>query len=163
MRTHRNFGMTVRSAAILAIGLAFLASAAWAQDRGACVTAQVPETFTLPDGSQRVAGRFTLCTYGLLNPVAALHSLSTFAEGTILVKSKRSSAGEYADHRPVLLFVRPAPGAPLDLVGYVVPFNRKAWKYMLKDPNELRSIESAALGAPPPVGEFVTLLASNGN
>ena len=163
MRTNRSLGVPIRSAAILVIGLALFASAASAQDRGACVTAQVPEAFTLPDGSVHVAGKFTLCVHSALNPVAGLHRLSTDAEGTILVKSKRTPAREYVDRRPVLLFYRPAPGAPLDLVGYVVPFDRKSWKYTLKSPDEIRPFESASLGVPLPAGEFVTLLASNGN
>jgi hypothetical protein len=145
------------------LGLALAASSASAQDRGTCVTAQVPEAFTLPDGSLHVAGKFTLCVHSALNPVAGLHRLSTDAEGTILVKSKRTLAREYADRQPVLLFFRPAPGEPLDLVGYVVPFDRKTWKYTLKSPEEIRPFESASLGAPTPAGEFVTLLALNGN
>jgi len=163
MRTNRSLGLPIRAAATLVVGLALFASAASAQDRGTCVTAQVPEAFTLPDGSLHVAGKFTLCVHGMLNPVAGLHRLSTDAEGTILVKSKRTQAREYADSRPVLLFFRPTPDAPLDLVGYVVPFDRKSWKYTLKSPDEVRPFESASLGAPTPAGEFVTLLALNGN
>ena len=65
--------------------------------------------------------------------------------------------------RARVLFFRTAPGAPLDLVGYVVPFDRKTWKYTLKSPDEIERFMSASLVEPAPTGEFVTLLACNGN
>lgn len=163
MRTYRNLSIPVRYAVILVIGVALFASAVSAQDRGTCVTAWVPEAFALPDGSMRVAGKFTLCVDRALNPVADLHRLSTDAEGAILVVSRRSLAREYSADRAVLRFFRAAPGAPLDLVSYVIPFGGKAWKYTLKKSHEFNPFESASLGAPTPTGEVVTLLASNGN
>jgi hypothetical protein len=161
MRTDSNRIISTPVAAMLVIGLASFASASWAHDQKVCVTTAVPEAFTLPDGSVHAAGKLTLCTHSLLNPVTGLHRVSAEGDGAILVMSRRSVAREYSDDRPALLFVR-APGTPLDLVGYVVPFDSKTWKYTLKSPNGIRSAQSAAIHAPPPAGELVMLLASNG-
>jgi len=163
MRTHHTRTLRTLIATTLVIGgLTALGTAAWAGDQGVCVTANVPEAFTLPDGRLHAAGKLTLCMDRLLNPAVGLHRLSADGDGAALVMSRRSRAGEYADSRPVLVFRR-APGAALDLVGYVMPFDHTSWKYTLKNPDGIGRFQSAARVAAPPEGVYVMVIASNGN
>lgn len=59
MRTNSNRSIPTPVAAMLVIGLASFASASWAHDQKVCVTATVPEAFTLPDGSTHASRRRT--------------------------------------------------------------------------------------------------------
>jgi hypothetical protein len=116
---------------ILAIGVAFCVSTCWAQGHGICVTANVPEAFTLPDGTVHAAGRLVLCSFKTFSPVVGLHRVWTDGEGASLVRIRRTRSAETAESRPVLLFQR-ASGALLDLVGYVLPDGGKSWSYALE-------------------------------
>ena len=127
-RPHRIF--PARLAVILAVGLACCASDSWAQDRGACVTAKVPEAFTLPDGSEHAAGRLTLCALQAFSPVVELHSVSVDGTGIGLAMSRRAVPEAYVNTRSTFLFRR-APDGVLALVGYVVPVGGKAWSYTM--------------------------------
>jgi hypothetical protein len=160
MRGHRNCKNRIPLAVMLAFGFGAFATAAWAQDSGTCVSANVPETFTLPDGSVHAAGRITLCTHQVMNPSVGLHRVWVDGDGASLVMSRRSRPNEFDGDRAVLLFRR-VPGEPLNLVGYVVPFGHKAWSYTLRHTNGNGFDESAALAAARSSGEIVTLVASN--
>ena len=162
MRTHHTrITSTLVSTMLVIGGLVVFGSAARAGDQGVCVTANVPEAFTLPDGRMHAAGRLTLCMDRLLNPAVGLHRLSAEGDGAALVMSRRAPAAEYKDSRPVLVFHR-AAGMTLDLIGYVVPFDRKAWKYTLKSPDSIARFQSTAPAAAPSFGETVMVIASNG-
>jgi hypothetical protein len=120
----------VRLVVILTAGLAACASASWAQDGGACVTARVPEAFTLPDGSVHPAGRLTLCALEAFTPARELHSVSVDGTGVGLAMSRRAVPEAYVDTRPAFLFRR-APDGVIDLVGYVVLVGGKSWSYTM--------------------------------
>ena len=159
MRTLHSLNLAFPLRVTLAIALAACASEALAQDRGRCITAKVPEAFTLPDGTLHAAGRITLCTHLVLNPVAGLHRIWADGDSASLVMSRRSQPKEFKDDRSSLLFRRDPKGT-LDLVGYVVPFNHKAWSYVLRHTGVNGAAEPAALAATRAKGELVTLLAS---
>jgi len=144
---------------MLVAGLGACSAAAWAQDTGACVSAIVPEAFTLPDGSVHAAGRITLCTHEVLSPAVGLHRLSVDGDGTSLAMSQRSRPREFDGARATILFRR-VPGGPLDLVGYVVPFGKKAWSYTLRHSNPHGFAAPMPLAEAHPAGDIVTLLAS---
>ena len=141
MQDRRNRGTPTFLGVVLTIGLAACATSSWAQDRGACVTSNVPEAFTLPDGSVHAAGRLTLCTVLALNPVVGLHRVWPDGDGASLVMSRRALAEATADSQPVLLF-RCLPGEPLDLVGYVLSDGRRSWSYALQPSDRTRSTEA---------------------
>ncbi len=130
MRTARERKTPVHRALVVMMGLPICASAAWAQETGVCVTANVPEAFRLPDGSEHAAGRLTLCPLEALNPATELHSVSVDGAGTRLAMSGRTSAEDYSGPNSTILFQR-APGGGLDLVGYVVPFGNKSRSYVM--------------------------------
>ena len=153
-RCDRNF--PVRVAVLLAIGLAACASASWARDRGACVTADIPETFTLPDGSEHAPGRLTLCAFQAFTPVIELHSVWVDGTGASLAMSRRAVPEEYADTRSMILFRR-SPGGALDLVGYVVPFGDKSWSYTMKRSDRYGFGEPKSLARTRAAGHTVTL------
>ena len=159
MRRHHRINLTFPLHVTLAIVLAACASAAMAQDRGRCITANVPEAFTLPDGSLHAAGRITLCTHLVLNPVTGLHRIWADGDGASLAMSRRFQPKEFKDSRSSLLFRR-APSGTLDLVGYVVPFNHKTWSYALQHTGANGAAEQSPLAATQAKGELVTLLAT---
>ena len=117
---------------LLAVGLASSASPSWAQSRD-CVTSNVTQAFTLPDGSSHAAGRLTICMLRAFTPVIGLHRVWADDDGASLVMSRLAPAEAIADSGPVLLF-RSAPGRPLDLVGYVMSSGRRSWSYTLRRP-----------------------------
>jgi len=149
----------LRLATMLAVGLFAGATVAWAQDRGICVRADVPEAFTLPDGSVHAAGRIALCNHRAFTPMIALHRVWVDGDGATLVMSRRTAADEYRDNRPALLFRRTPDGA-LDLVGYVVPLDRKSWKYTMNRPAGNGLAGRKVLGSTLATGDLVTLIAS---
>lgn len=162
MQGRRDRGTPTLLGVVLAIGLAACASASWAQERGACVSSNVPEAFTLPDGSVHAAGRLTLCTVEALNPVLGLHRMWPDGGGASLVMSRRARAEATADSQPVLLF-RCAPGEPLDLIGYVLPDGRKSWSYALRRSDLSGFADLETSGTAPFTAELVTPLAFDGN
>jgi hypothetical protein len=137
---------------ILAISLAFSASSAWAQGPGICVTANVPEAFTLPDGTVHAAGRIILCAFQSFTPVVGLHRVWTDGEGASLVMGKRVRAEGNAANQPVLLFER-VPGTLLDLVGYVLPDSGKSWSYALQRSNRPVVASAETFGSTRPATE----------
>lgn len=162
MRKQSSQRMSVPLATLLAFGLAACASTALAQDQGVCVTAHVAEAFTLPDGRVHAAGKITLCSHRLLNPVAGLHRIRVDDDGFKLVVSRRSRPREYSGTSPVMLFRRDSGGV-LALIGYSVPFDRGAWTYALQRAERKEVAEPTTLAAARTTGDVVTLLASNGD
>lgn len=160
MREQRNRRIGTLACALVFVGSAALTTSALAQDRGACVTVAVPEAFTLPDGSLHAAGRIALCTHEVLNPSAGLHRIRVDGEGTTLVISRRAHPKEFNGGRPVVLFRR-VPGQPLDLVGYVVPFEGRSWSYTMKHASVGPTAEVSTLAKTDPSSEIVTLMAAN--
>jgi len=149
----RNSSVPPPLGVMLAIGLAFLVStSSWAQSPGICVTANVPEAFTLPDGTVHAAGRLVLCSFRTFTPVVGLHRVWTDGEGASLVMSRRVRSEETAESRPVLLFER-APGTLLDLVGYVLPDSGKSWSYALQRSSRTAVAGPEVFGATQPATE----------
>ena len=160
MRVPRHRNVTLRRAVTLIIGLAACASASWAQDREACVAANVPEAFTLPDGSEHAAGRLTLCALQAFTPVVELHSVRVDGAGASLAMSRRAVPEGYADTRPAILFQRGPDGA-LDLVGYVVPCGDKSWSYTMNRSDRHGFGEPKSLAATRAAGHTVSLEADS--
>ena len=134
---------------MLAIGLVFFTSTAWAQRHGICVSANVPEAFTLPDGTVHSAGRLVLCSFKTFSPVVGLHRVWTDGEGASLVRIRRTPSAETAESRPVVFFQR-APGTLLDLVGYVLPDGGKSWSYALERSERIAVAGPEVFGATQP-------------
>ena len=105
---------------VLAAGVAACASPAWALSSRACVTAKVPEEFTLPDGTLHAAGRLTLCTLPAFTPVSGLHRVWVDGEGANFAMS-RIVRSEASPDSPALMLFERSPGSPLEFVGYVLP------------------------------------------
>ena len=85
-----------------------------------CATAQIDESFVLPDGSAHEPGALKLCRGTDYNPATTLHSsfVNNMAVGMLF---GRSSASESAgNEQPFLVFVRNDLGQ-LRLFGYALP------------------------------------------
>jgi hypothetical protein len=95
----------------------------------------------------------------VINPVAGLHRIWADGDAASLVMSRRSRPAEFAGDHSSLLFRR-APNGVLDLVGYVVPFNHKAWSYMLQHSAAREAPDPGTLAVARAKGELVTLIAS---
>jgi hypothetical protein len=141
---------------ILALGLLAVPTVLLAQEQGACVTANVPGVFALPDGGARAAGRLTLCLDRTFTPAVGLHRV--VADGTTagLIRSRRSRAEMPARHDPVVLFQRRNDGV-LELVGYAVPVGRTTWSYAFVRPQPAAHPGSATPEVPE--GDLVAVLA----
>ena len=124
-----------RTSIILAVALTMslgsAVSESVAQGRGECVTSEVPEPFTLPDGTMHPAGRLTLCGVLALNPVTGVHRVWLDGTGASIVLTRRTRAEAGPNSEPAFLFRR-VQGAPLDLVGFVVSDGRQTWTYTLR-------------------------------
>jgi hypothetical protein len=141
--------------ALVAVACVVCAADCWAQNRGDCVTSNVPESFTLPDGSVHAAGRLTLCTVQAFTPAVGLHRAWTDGEGASFVMSRVAQAEATADSRPVLLFRR-APGSRLEFVGYVWPEFPKSWSYTLQRSGPAGIAVSETFGAVRSLDRMVT-------
>ena len=138
---------------LLVFGLVAPASVSWAQSRD-CITSNVTQAFTLPDGSSHAAGRLTICTLKAFTPVVGLHRLWADGDGARFVMSQLAPAEATAGSDPILLF-RSAPGKPLDLVGYVTSSGRRSWSYTLRHPAPTGLAGPEAFGAVQSLGEPV--------
>ena len=63
--------------------------------------------------------------------MVGLHRVLPGGDPASLVMSRRARAESGADSDPVLLF-RCVPGAPIDLIGYVLPGGRRSFSYALR-------------------------------
>lgn len=106
MQGRRDRGTPTLLGVVMAVGLAACATASWAQSGGPCVTSNVPEAFTLPDGSFHPAGRLTLCTLQEFTPVVGLHRVWVDGDGASFVMSRMTRAEVAPDSPPVLVFRR---------------------------------------------------------
>lgn len=104
----------------VAMALVATFSPSIAQDRGTCVTADVPEAYVLPDGSTHAAGRLTLCVIEAFTPVVGLHRIDAGVDGPRMAMSRRDTAGEYVGDEAQVVFRR-SPDGGLRLAGYVLP------------------------------------------
>jgi hypothetical protein len=114
----------------LAVGLAACASAALAQESGVCITATVPEAFTLPDGTVHGPGQFKLCTVQAFTPAIGVDHVWVRGEGADFEMSRMVATEARGDSVSVVLFRR-VPGSPLEFAGCVLPTGGKSWSYTL--------------------------------
>jgi hypothetical protein len=137
-------------------------SVSWAQNRGDCVTSNVPESFTLPDGSVHAAGRLTLCTVQAFSPVVSLHRAWTDGDGASFVMSRVSRSEVQGDSSPLLMFQR-VPGSRLEFVGYLWPAFPTSWSYSLQRPDPTGLAGPETFGAVRSLEELVTPSPSSGH
>jgi hypothetical protein len=107
------YGIAVAAVLIFPIGPA-------AASARVCATAQIDESFVLPDGSMHEPGTLKLCRGTDYNPAISFHSsfVDNMAVGMLL---GRSSASEDAgSEQPFLVFFRNDLGQ-LRLFGYALP------------------------------------------
>ena len=111
--------------------VAWLASgAAWAQGR--CVTAEIPATFVLPDGSVHDAGKLKLCVERVHSPVAVLHRIYVEDAAVALFQSRTGQGESVSKGRPFVLFHRNALDQ-LELIGYARPAGRAMDTHVLTE------------------------------
>ena len=117
---------------VVTLGIFTFLGAIRAQELDTCVTARVPEAYTLPDGSIHEPGRLSLCLAENLSPVTGLHRVAVEGHTLGLARSHRSLAESRDVTDPLVLFRR--RDGRLELIGYVVRIDRKTWSYSLADP-----------------------------
>jgi len=101
---------------VLALCLVAAQGAAGAA-KGVCVSAEIEESFRLPDGSVHPAGRLSLCHHSDYSPVASFHR-SKVDGMTVSMHLSRRGESELGDSdSPFIMFSREADGTLL-LLGY---------------------------------------------
>jgi hypothetical protein len=103
---------------------------AWAQAR--CVTAEIPATFVLPDGSVHDAGELRLCVERVHSPVAVLHRIYVEDAVVALFESRTGRGESVSMGRPFVLLHRNALDQ-LELIGYARPSGRAMDTHVLAE------------------------------
>jgi hypothetical protein len=111
---------------------------AWAAGPGACATAQVPEPFVLPDGSEHPAGSLRICPVQRHVPTTEL--LVSYVNGKqiglLLGTSGHNEIGP--GEESFMIFARD-PAGRLQLYGYVIQEGDRLATYRLERPDRLRA------------------------
>jgi hypothetical protein len=144
---------------ILTLGFVAGETSSRAGETGVCVVARVPESFSLPDGSIQSAGGLRLCVDRAFTPVLSLLRIRADGGGTSLAMSRRARAEATSDSVPLLVFHR-LPGAPLELAGYVLPFDRVVWHYSLRRAGTWPPVDPMPIGWRRSADESVTVIAA---
>jgi hypothetical protein len=109
-------GGTVARLFVVALCLAAAQGAAEAA-KGVCVSAEIEETFRLPDGSDHPAGRLTLCHHSDYSPVASFHRTKVDGMTVSMHLSRRGESERGDSDAPFMMFTREGDGTLL-LLGY---------------------------------------------
>jgi len=115
---------------LLVVGLLFCGTAA---ARGACVSAQIDQTFVLPDGSEHLAGQLSLCVEATHSPIASLHQMRVDGIPVGLLISRRDVSEARSDESPYMVFTRLDDGR-LVLDGYTERGSAGTTVYALRAP-----------------------------
>jgi len=125
-------GRVLGGIAVAAVLVLFIGPAA--ASARVCATAQIEESFVLPDGSLHEPGALKLCRGTDYNPATTLHSsyVNNMAVGMLLGRSGASEAS--GPDQPFLMFVRDDVGQ-LRLSGYALPSQDGMETYRLERPS----------------------------
>jgi hypothetical protein len=106
---------------VLAVAiLSFAALAAYAQEQGSCVSAEIPYSIVLPDGSAYDAGDLRICFNRRLTPVTVINTVSVNGLPRGFFLSRTGTAEGPSLPHPVIAFRRDGAGA-LQLAGFASP------------------------------------------
>jgi hypothetical protein len=102
------------------ITLSLAAMAAYAQEQGSCVSAEIPYAIVLPDGTAQDSGDLRICFNRRLTPVTVVNTVSVngIPKGFFLSRTDKAE-GPSLPH-PVIAFRRDGAGA-LQLAGFASP------------------------------------------
>ena len=114
--SHKAFGRTVSRLFVVALCLVAAQGAAGAA-KGVCVSAEIEESFRLPDGAQYPASKLTLCHHSDYSPVASFHQTKVDGMTVSLHTSRRGDSERGDSDEPFMMFGRDADGTLL-LLGY---------------------------------------------
>lgn len=118
-RQHRSKGRGWRLAACVAAAL-LLAGSAAAQERGRCVTVDVPAEYVTPDRVTHDPGSLKLCIERVYSPVSILHKVYVDGHAVGLLQGRTGRSEGPAVAEPYVQFRWNGRGQLL-LVGYAWP------------------------------------------
>ena len=144
------FSRTLTRFAFAAAFLVLLASSP--SLAGDCASAEIGESFVLPDGSVHEAGMLTLCFRQDYSPVSTLHTTYVDQMPVGMFSSTRTEAAALEnepndDETPndyFMLFDR-RPGSPLRLAGYGLSTSGAVETFILDRPAHVEVEDSIAL------------------
>jgi hypothetical protein len=119
MATRNESSARARQAVIFLVAAALTGGIVEAQERGMCITAEVPAAFVTPDRVTHEPGALKLCVERIHSPVSVLHKVYVHGHVIGLLLS-RSGHSEGTVERPYVQFRRNGRGDWL-LVGYALP------------------------------------------
>lgn len=102
----------------------------WAGSRGSCMSAQIPESLELPDGSIHPPGTLTLCASKHSSPVTRLHKTIMNGMPVGYFTSRLGANEESGEGEPVMIFYRDAQSR-LHLYGYAAPTNGRLVSHVM--------------------------------
>jgi hypothetical protein len=129
-RNRTRLTRTGRRLLTLAAIVWLVSGVAWAQGR--CVSAEIPATFVLPDGSVHEPGELKLCVERVHSPVAVLHRIYVGNAVVALFESRTGQGESVTRDRPFVLFHRNALDQ-LELIGYARPSGRAMDTHVLAE------------------------------
>jgi hypothetical protein len=117
--------------------IASITPAAFAGERGLCVTAQLPWPFILPDESYQPPGSLTVCMERKITGVSGLHEVRSGGFPIGLFMSRIGKAEGPANGSVSVVFERNSLNE-YRLIGYTVADGSTLRTYALYDPRSLR-------------------------
>jgi hypothetical protein len=106
-----------------------------------CVTAQIDESFVLPDGSQHPGGELKLCVERQHSPVASLHQTRVDGMPVSMVLSSRETSEVASGSAPIMVFRR-ASDDRLVLVGYSYPRSNETIVYSFGNAHAVSAVQA---------------------
>jgi hypothetical protein len=122
---------------------------------GTCATAVVDEAFVLPDGSERAAGRLSLCVEKQFSPVQTLHEVMIDGMPIGMTLSRHENSGVTDSTQAAMIFTRGVDGR-LYLRGYTTPARENMDVFTLQRPRGRLGATTARATAVP--GEVPVVL-----
>ena len=131
----RAHGWQVASCVAVAL---LLGGSAAAQERGRCVTVDVPAEYVTPDRVTHEPGSLKLCVERVHSPVSVLHKLYINGHPVGLIQSRTGRSEGPATEDPYVQFRRNGRGE-LQLVGYAWPDGKRMRTHILACGAETRA------------------------
>ncbi len=103
----------------------------WA-GQGRCVSAEIPSSFVLPNGSVHEAGTLKLCLERTHSPVAAYHRIYVAGHAVQMIQSRTGRSESPSGTEPFFLFHRNVLNQ-LELIGYARPDGRDPQTHILAE------------------------------
>ena len=137
-KMNRQGGSRGWQVAAFLVATALMSGLVAAQERGRCITVDVPADFVTPDRVTHEPGSLKLCVERVHSPVSVLHKLYINGHPVGLIQSRTGRSEGPATQDPYVQFRRNGRGELL-LVGYAWPDGKRMRTHILACGAETRA------------------------